>query len=224
MDEMERRIRAAGEDLPAPSARATARAREAVLGAASREPVRGRSGRRSRRIAFLAVASLVVIGSFSAGFAVAEGRDPQVEPEGPGFLPASGWDVFSTGTTEPPQAPTAIAANVHLRPPDHVGGLPHETLRALGTDGVVIWATFYPAGEVETLDRQFPERSLPLRLGDAEPGGIEGQPDDVSARRLLARVGAYNLDVILFFGAMEPDPETLRAADEELGRLVVPEE
>ena len=73
-------------------------------------------------------------------------------------------------------------------------------------------------------DRRFPEHSLPLRLEDAEPGGIEGQPENVIARRMLARAGADNIDVLVFFGSSTPDEETLRAADEELGRLVVPDE
>lgn len=147
---------------------------------------------------------MTVAAAFSAGFAVAAARDLSDEnqraptSEGPGFLPAEGWDVFQTGTTKPPQAPTATASNVPLDPADEVGGLPHPTLERLGPDGIVIFATFYPAGESEAVDRQFPERSLPLSLADAEPGGIEGQPDNVSARRLLARVSRYIIDLIVF--------------------------
>jgi hypothetical protein len=229
-EELEGRLRVAAERIRGPSADATRRAREAVLSGVPEEgPARSR-GRRRRLLALVGAASIVALsGAFSAGFAVAAARDlPSTpdrgaQPEGPGFLPAPGWDVFQTGTTRPPQAPTATAANVPLDPADEVGGLPHPTLERLRPEGIVIFATFYPAGETEAVDRRFLERALPLRLFDAEPGGIEGQPDNVTARRLLARVGAYNIDVIVFFGAVNPSASTLHLADEELGRLVVPE-
>jgi hypothetical protein len=43
-----------------------------------------------------------------------------------------------------------------------------------------------------------------------------------STRRLLARVGAYDLDVLVFFGAEEPSAGVVAAAAQQLGRLVVP--
>ena len=182
--------------------------------------------RRFKALALFAALMTVVV-AFFAGFAVAAARDPANDqhasmPESPGFLPAEGWDVFQTGTTEPPQAPTATASNVPLDPRDEIGGLPHPTLESLGSDGIVIFATFYPAGESENVDRQFPDRLLPLSLTDTKPGGIEGQPDNVASSRLLARVGSYNVDLIVFFGAAEPSASSLDLANEELALLVVP--
>ena len=72
------------------------------------------------------------------------------------------------------------------------------------------------------MDDRFPHRSLPLELVDARPGGIEGQPGDVGTWRLLAQVGSYNIDVLIFFGSNEPNQRTLDAARDELERLVVP--
>ena len=229
-DELERRLRAAADTIRGPNAEATERERAAVL--PGRPPTRFRRGPGSRRRVLALVmigGALMVAAAFSAGFAVAAARDLSDDaprgstPEGPGFLPAPGWDLFQTGTTQPPQAPTATASNVPLDPADEVGGLPHPTLERLGPEGIVVFATFYTSGESDAVDRQFPERSLPLQLTDAEPGGIEGQPDDVSAGRLLASVGGYNIDLIIFFGAADPSPSTLKLANEELGRLVVPE-
>ena len=173
-----------GGESPGSSAEATQRARMAVL---TGQP-QARSGmskdNRRRRFKALALfaALMTVVVAFFAGFAVAAARDPANDqhasmPESPGFLPAEGWDVFQTGTTEPPQAPTATASNVPLDPRDEIGGLPHPTLESLGSDGIVIFATFYPAGESVNVDRQFPGRLLPLSLTDTKPGGIEGQPD-----------------------------------------------
>jgi hypothetical protein len=52
--------------------------------------------------------------------------------------------------------------------------------------------------------------------------GFEGMPPVGQTRRLLARVGLYDIDVQVFFGAANPSPAVLAAAREELGRLVVP--
>jgi hypothetical protein len=172
---------------------------------------------------------MAVGSAFVAGLAVASASDretqaPSNETEivGPGFLPATGWDVVQTGATGPPQAPTATAANIALDRRDPAGELPQRTLSRLNDDDVVLFAVFYPVGESEAVDSQFPTGRLPLRLADAEPGGIEGQPDDVSAKRLLAQVGGYNIDVLVFFGASSPSVGTRDAADEQLGRLVAP--
>ena len=138
--------------------------------------------RRFKALALFAALMTVVV-AFFAGFAVAAARDPANDqhasmPESPGFLPAEGWDVFQTGTTEPPQAPTATASNVPLDPRDEIGGLPHPTLESLGSDGIVIFATFYPAGESENVDRQFPEPvAAPL------PDGHEARRDRGTARQ-----------------------------------------
>jgi hypothetical protein len=43
-----------------------------------------------------------------------------------------------------------------------------------------------------------------------------------STRRLLARVGRYDVDVLVSFGAGEPSPGVVAAAAQQLGRLVVP--
>ena len=225
-EELDRRLRDVGTRIPKPSEAATVGARNVVVASGPRKGRDGiRKGPRLRRRAVLASAAIVVAitGAFLSGLAVAatpEGQAARIE--GPGFLPAPGWDVFQTGTTEPPQAPTATTSTVPLDPSDEVGGLPHPTLERLGPQDVVIFATFYPAGESEAVDSQFPERSLPFRLDDAKEGGIEGQPENVTARRMLGRAGAYNVDVIIFFGSPNPSSSTLDHADDELGRLVVP--
>jgi hypothetical protein len=76
-----------------------------------------------------------------------------------------------------------------------------------------------------------PLREFPLSLDDAQPGGLEGQPDDIYAERLAAQVDGWNMDLLIFYGGTDPtgvppahtDPsETVAAAQEQLARLVVP--
>jgi hypothetical protein len=220
-DEINRRLRDAGRGLPGPNRDDTLAARAAVVSAAPVAP-----GRRWRRplIAGLALAAALG-GAFGVGFAVAAGGSTtrvvhELQPldAGPGFLPAAGWDTVSTGTGTP--ALTAVAANVRLEPRDReLLGPPAATARTLGPNGVLFYAMFGPTSPQESL----PQRLLPLQLDDAlATQGFAGMPPVGSTRRLHVRVAAYDVDVLVFFGAARPSPAVLAAAREELGRLVVP--
>jgi len=185
--------------------------------------VRPRPTRRNRRLALGAlVLAAALAGAFAAGLAVAPGGATS-DASGPGFLPARGWDTFQTGVTRPPQAPSATAANISLGEDALSGTFPWQTVAKLGTGQVLLQATFYPSGESAGIDRKFTRRSLPLSLDDAEPGAsLEGQPPNVTAERLVARVHGYNLDLFVFFGRTAT-PAARAAAQDELDRLVVPE-
>lgn len=75
-------------------------------------------------------------------------------------------------------------------------------------------------------------RELPLSLDDAQPGGLEGQPDDVHADRLTAQVNGMSVDLLIFYGGAEPtappvpvsapSAEAGAMAQEQLARLEVP--
>jgi hypothetical protein len=223
-DDLERRVRAAYDDLPVPSDDETAAARRAFIGAAPAPRVRRR--RRALALAFAGLA--LAVAAFGGGWAIASSTtETPAKPApratlnaGPGFLPAVGWDTAATGTTAPPQAPTAVAANIPLSAEDRtLASPPHGTARRLGPNGVLFYAIFYPAGAT----KQAPERLLPLQLRHAEvTGSFEGMPPVGSTRRLLARVGAYDVDALIFFGAESPSPGVLGAAAQQLGRLVAP--
>ena len=216
-DETEQRLRSAGVHLPGPSDSDTIDARERFLAAA----VPSRSLRRVRRrtLAVAFATALVIGGAFGVGFAVASSKPAKTATRivhvkaaldaGPGFLPATDWDTVSGGTGTPVAA--AIAANVPLAAQDRqLTGPPTETVRTLGPNGVLFYATFMPADPAQPL----PQRLLPLQLDDAKGSG--------AARVLRARIGAYDIDVQIRFGTAHPSPGVLVAAREELGRLVVP--
>jgi hypothetical protein len=220
-DELERRLRAAYDDLPVPGDDETAAARRAVVAAAPMPHVR-----RPRRVLALAFAALAVAAAaFGGGYAVASGSDTPAEPArrallnaGPGFLPAEGWEVTATGEMLTLRAPVAVASNVPLSAEDRaLHGPPTATVRRLGRNGVLLYAVFYPAGATRAA-----ERLLPLQLADAEDGGLEGMPDLGSTRRLVAGVGRYDVDVLVVFGAENPSAAVLGQAAQQLGRLVVP--
>jgi Protein of unknown function (DUF4232) len=217
MSDLERTLRDARASLPEPDPSATDGARGAVL-AATPSP-----SRRARRLALGAlVAAAALAGAFAAGLAVAPGG-ATTDADGPGFLPAQGWDTFQTGVTRPPQAPSATAANVRLGEDALSGTFPWETVARLHTGEVLLQATFYPAGEIAGIDSKFPRRSLPLSLDDAQTGAtLEGQPANVTADRLVARVNGWNLDLFVFFGG-RATTAARAAAQDELDRLVVPQ-
>lgn len=218
MSDLERTVREAHDALPEPDPEVTRRALAASLAAAARP-----SRRRPGRIALGAVVFAAALGgAFAAGLALAPGGSTK-GAGGPGFLPAQGWDTFQTGVTRPPQGPTATAANVKLGADALSGTFPWQTVATLRSGQMLLQATFSPTGENSGVDAEFPRRSLPLSLDDANSGiSLEGQPRNVSAERLAARVNGWNLDLFVFFGD-RPTPAARNAVQEELDRLVVPE-
>ncbi|MGH9228946.1 MAG: hypothetical protein ACRD07_09520 [Acidimicrobiales bacterium] len=138
----------------------------------------------------------------------------------PYFRPSPGWEAVQGGSA-------ATAANISLGPNTLSGDAPWDTVERLEEGDVVLYAMFWPAGKAD-----LPSRELPLSLDDAEPGGLEGQPDDVYADRLGAQVDGWNIDLLVFYGGgdptgvpavpSEPSAETRVAAREQLARLEVP--
>jgi hypothetical protein len=139
----------------------------------------------------------------------------------PYFGPAPGWETVQA------VGPGATAANVPLGPATLSGNVPWDTVERLEDGEVVLFAMFWPAGRAD-----LPPRELPLSLDDAQPGGLEGQPDDVYADRLGAQVDGWNIDLHVFYGGgdptgvppvpSEPSAEARAAAQEQLARLEVP--
>ena len=138
----------------------------------------------------------------------------------PYFGPAPGWDTVQTGAS-------ATAANIPLGPNTRSGDAPWDTVDRLEEGGVLLYAMVWPAGGADK-----PPRELPLSLDDAQPGGLEGQPDDVYADRLGAQVDGWNIDLLVFYGGgdstgvtpvpSEPRAEHRAMAQRQLARLEVP--
>ena len=170
-------------------------------------------------------ASPTTTGSPSSAASPTMSTAPPGDPEPscgtpPYFGPAPGWETVQTGVS-------ATAANIPLGPNTRSGDAPWDTVERLEETDVLLYAMFWPAGKAD-----HPPRELPLSLDDAQPGGLEGQPDDVYADRLLAQVDGWNIDLLVFYGGgdptgvppvpSEPDAETRATAQEQLGRLGVP--
>jgi hypothetical protein len=116
----------------------------------------------------------------------------------------------------------------HSARPEHpVGDAPWDTVERLEDGDVLLYAMFWPAGKAD-----LPPREFPLSLDDAQPGGLEGQPDHSYAERLGAQVNGWNMDLLIFYGGTdptgvppyhtEPSADARTAAQEQLARLVVP--
>ena len=133
----------------------------------------------------------------------------------PYFRPAPGWEALQLGTS-------ATAATVALGPATMSGDGPWDTVERLEDGDVVLFARCYLAGDTPAVDVTFQPRELPLSASDAQPGGVEVQPDDAYAERLGAQVDGWNIDLLILYAASDPSAETVAAAQEQLERLVVP--
>ncbi len=221
-NDLEPSLRRAAAELPSPSEAVTASTLQTVL--AARVRARTRQTRNKWLLALVAAAALAL--AFGLGALVVTSRTeaaPAAKAAGPGFLPADGWDTLATGVTAPPQAPVAIAANVALAE-QRLGELPEATVRELGPDGVVIAAIFYPRGESDAVDRQFPDRQQPFFVKEAELEPMwEGQPNpNLPRRRIMGHVNGYNVEVSIYFGSRNPPEALVHDTDQTLARLVIP--
>jgi hypothetical protein len=133
----------------------------------------------------------------------------------PRFLPAPGWDVVQVGGV-------TTASNIQLGPETRSGSVPWDTVERLEEGDVVLYAGSGRAGESTVVDAAFPPGELPLSIDDAHHGGLEGQPDDVYAERMVARVNGWNIDVLIFYRGTEPSAGTRAIAQDQLSRLDVP--
>ncbi len=138
------------------------------------------------------------------------------------FAAAAGWRQATTGMhPAAPQPPSAVVANVPLEDPP--ASLPYTTLRHLPATGVVIAASIYVPMRAHE-EANFPTRSLPLRLADADVRHAwETQPNrDVPEYLLLQRVNGFDVDVRVYFGSQQPTTSSVAEAQAELDRLMLP--
>jgi Domain of unknown function (DUF4232) len=197
-----------------------------------REDVARRQRRiRRRRRGTMVVGLLAVAGLAAGAVRLAtdgSGEDPDVRASDDAtappaaavtsaqFPPTPGWHTVQT-------AGGATAANVPLGPESRAGSVPWDTVATLRDRDIVLFAMVFPATEVSRADGSFLPRELPLSLDDAQPGGLEGQPEGVYAERLLAEVDGWNVDVVAFYGgASEPSAATRATAQRQLARLQLP--
>jgi len=163
---------------------------------------------------------------------------PSTKLSPPGFTPAAGWVTEST-TSDPDvldqqTPPTTWASNVafdpsDLHPVDVSGNMtqgtrPYGTMRSLPADGVVIIASFTWNGDLAPPPANFPERTFPLSLADADVRlHWEGQiAPNVPEYVIWSTVDGRAIDVRLFFGVLHPSEAALSSAQDELSRLVLP--
>jgi dipeptidyl aminopeptidase/acylaminoacyl peptidase len=152
----------------------------------------------------------------------------------PTFAPAAGWYVKSTGPVpiDSEVLPESWAANVQFVEEDlrvserldQLIGWPSATMKRMPPEGVVI-VTWIESEVSASPNEGFPERDLPLQLADAEvQREWEGQvAPNVPFHWITATVNGHHVEVRVFFGTLDPSPDTLQAAQDELDRLVVPE-
>ena len=158
----------------------------------------------------------------------------------PTFSPVAGW-CTATGpvTVKSHDVPRSWASNEPFveqdaligSPPDQTipagtGTDPQETFDQIGSDQVVLVATFDLPDMIPAPPNNpnFPDASLPLRLSSFDKASAwEGQPEGTLLRyRGSFRVNDQYLDVAVYFGVDDPSSALLDEAQAELDRLAVP--
>jgi hypothetical protein len=181
------------------------------------------------RWAAVVAAALLAGSGFGFGLGSREASDGAAGTKlvGFGFLSSEGWTVVQSGTAEVPGATHAIAANVPFHPEDDLRQAPYRTLESLPAHGVLIFATFAARGDPAE-DARFAERRLPLQVAGAKP--LSPTTDRLPFARRLARyrlraaVGAYNVDLRIYFGTVPAREAMIDVAQRQLNRLVVASE
>jgi hypothetical protein len=219
--DLERRLQEARSALPSPSARATNEARDAVIGSLLRRR-RGRL-RATAAVVVLGLATAIGIG---AGLLAAPsgGAYSPAAITGLGFLPAKGWTVVQSGPGAALES-TAVAANVQLRPSDvPIDGPPYATIRSLGEEGVVVFATFTARGDIWN-DLGYPTEARVPQLDEAfreTAWNDQIRPENPLAQyRLQFSNSGYNVEIHVYVGRLHPTARQLAAVQEQLDRLVV---
>ncbi len=177
---------------------------------------------RPLRLRWAATGAAALLVATALGFGVASWLTPTSSAradavEGFGFLPAAGWTVIQAGMPGSAESTRMVAANVPITPADPQHGFPLPALHAWPPWTIVISATLSARGD-RARDAAFPVRSLPLRLADATPVTLPGQP--TLEYVLRAAIDGYNVDASVTF-ASEPTAEMFGKAEEQIARLVV---
>jgi len=226
---------------------------ERMPNAPEREPLMLRAARLRRRlVAAVSVLGLVlVVGGiagasmrWTSGMQVGEPGDDvggggasvsaptAIEDEtypAPYFIESKGWYTESSGdvgATSGLQA-TAWASNGPFLPEQSTAGYPRNTVSTMPEHGIVIVATLplpdrYPAA---TTNPNFSSRGQRIQLSEAEHLRTwEGQPrPEIPQFRVLGVIKEQYVDVRVYFGRQDPTRTQLRAAQEELRHLVIPD-
>jgi hypothetical protein len=140
----------------------------------------------------------------------------------PSLRPSATWLSVTTGSSNVSNlAPSvwAITARSNLAALAPFNNF--DNLRHLSRDAVYLWATTAGRGSPNAT---FTRSDWPLRLsGFRVDHGWEGQPSpNVQQRLRWAAVRGWRLDVRVYFATQHPRQQLVRAAQQELNRLLLP--
>jgi len=176
----------------------------------------------SRRVGFvLGISGLVVLVALGgATRSPAASRSASLPP--PSLRPSPAWLSVTTGSSNVSRlAPSvwAITARSNLAALAPFNNF--DNLRHLSRSAVYLWATTSGRGRP---DATFKRAEWPLRLSDFRiDRAWEGQPaTNVQPRLRWVAVHGWHLDVRVYYATQHPSKQQLRAAQQELNRLLLP--
>ena len=170
----------------------------------------------------MALASLAVALVLLGGTAESPRSSEERSLPPPSFQPSAAWLSVTTGSSNIPSLAASVWA---ITARSNLAALaPFDTfdnLRHLSRSAVYIWATTAGRGGPNTTFRR---AEWPLRLSRFRiDHGWEGQPAaNVEQRLRWVAVRGWHLDVRVYFATQHPSTCLVRAAQQELDRLLLP--
>jgi hypothetical protein len=176
----------------------------------------------NRRVSFgLGISSLVVL-ALLGGAATSPAASKRGPLPAPSLRPSPAWFSVTTGSSNiPTLAPSVWAVTARSNPAALAPFDFPQNLRHLSRNAVYVWATTAGRGGP---DFTFKRAEWPLRLSRFRlDHAWEGQPaPNVQQRLRWAAVHGWRLDVRVYYATQHPGKQLLRAAQQELNRLLLP--
>jgi hypothetical protein len=139
----------------------------------------------------------------------------------PSFRPSEAWLSVTTGSSNIPNLEASVWAITARSNLAALAPYDLNSLRHLSRGAILVWASTAGRGGPNAT---FGRSGWPLRLSTFRVDrSWENQPAaNVQQRLRWAAVRGWQLDVRVYFATQHPSKQLLRAAQEELGRLLLP--
>ena len=142
------------------------------------------------------------------------GDQRTLEAHGIGIELPEGW-VGRIVPPEPGFATHVIAGNFDV--PSGEDWLGPMTSSSMSSESIYVWLAVQPVFE-EMQEGRWLESELPIRVGDADLGNLEGFYSPVEAGRWLL-IADHAIIVVVGFGREDPDDDAFDAANRVLATL-----
>ena len=170
----------------------------------------------------LGISGLVVLALLGGGAATSPAASKRGPLPAPSLRPSTAWLSLTTGSSNVSNiAPAVWAITARSNPAALAPFNTFDNLRHLSRNAIYLWATTAGRGGPNLT---FKRAEWPLRLSRFRVDRAwEGQPaPNVQQRLRWAAVRGWHIDVRVYYATQHPGKQLLRAAQQELNRLLLP--